>query len=68
MQKRLDLIEARVVTDAPLTPAQEAALRERVLSQLPPGLQLQVARVERIERGASGKFEEFLSEVSAAPR
>jgi hypothetical protein len=29
---------------------------------------LRIAYCERIERSASGKFEDFVSEVSAAPR
>jgi phenylacetate-CoA ligase len=68
VQKSPDLIEARIVAAAPLSAAQEAAFRERVLSQLPPGLRLQFSYPERIERGAGGKFEEFVSEISAAPQ
>ena len=68
VQKGFDLVEARIVADAPFTAAQDAAFRERVLSQLPAGMRLQVSYPDRIERSASGKFEEFVSEVSAAPR
>ena len=68
VQKGFDLIEARLVVAAPLTPAQEQAFRERVLSQLPAGMTLQIVYRERLERSASGKFEDFVSEVSAAPR
>jgi phenylacetate-CoA ligase len=68
VQKTLDLVEARLVVGAALTPAQETRFRERVQSQLPPGVHLRIAYCERIERSASGKFEDFVSEVSAAPR
>jgi phenylacetate-CoA ligase len=68
VQKSHELVEARVVVASPFTPEQEARFRERVLSQLPPGMRLQLAYVERIERSASGKFEDFVSELSAAPR
>ena len=68
VQKGLDLVEARIVAATPFTATQEATFRNRVLSQLPPGLRLQFSYPDRIERGAGGKFEEFLSEVSVAPR
>lgn len=68
VQKSPELIEARIVAAAPLSPAQETVFRDRVLSQLPSGLRLQFSYPARIERGAGGKFEEFVSEVSAAPR
>jgi phenylacetate-CoA ligase len=68
VQKAFDRVEARLVVAVPLTPAQEQAFRERVLSQLPAGMTLQVVYCDRLERSASGKFEDFVSEVSAAPR
>ena len=63
VQKTHELVEARLVASAPLTPQQEARFRERVLSQLPEGMRLQLSYVERIERTASGKFEDFVSEL-----
>jgi phenylacetate-coenzyme A ligase PaaK-like adenylate-forming protein len=68
VQKTHELVEARLVVAAPLTPGQEARFRERVLSQLPSGMRVQLSYVERIERSASGKFEDFVCELSAAPR
>ncbi|MGE0388427.1 MAG: phenylacetate--CoA ligase family protein [Gammaproteobacteria bacterium] len=66
VQKAYDLVEARLVVATPLSPAQESAFRDRVQSQLPPGVRLAIAYCERIERSASGKFEDFVSEVNAA--
>ena len=63
VQKAYDLVEARLVVGAPLTPAQEQRFHERVQSQLPPGVRLRIAYCERIERGAGGKFEDFVSEL-----
>lgn len=68
VQKTHTLVQARLVVAAPLTPEQEQRFRARVLSQLPAGMRLQLSYVERIERSASGKFEDFVSELSAAPR
>ena len=66
VQKNYGLIEARLVTAAPLTPQQEAALRALVLARLPPGLRLEFVYCDAIGRGPGGKFEEFISEVAEA--
>lgn len=68
VQKSVGLVEARLVVAAPLAPEQERAFVERVRSQLPAGIELRVVYCERLERGASGKFEDFVSEVSASPQ
>jgi phenylacetate-CoA ligase len=68
VQKDFTTIEARIVAERPLMPDQEARIRERVLSMLPTGLGLRFAYVDSLPRSASGKFEEFVSEVSAAPQ
>jgi phenylacetate-CoA ligase len=68
VQKTHDLVEAHVVASPPLSASQEAAFCARVLSMLPPGVQLRIVYRESIPRSASGKFEDFVSEVSAAPR
>ena len=65
VQKTPQRIDARLVVSTPLNAEQETRFRERVTSQLPPGIELHVVYVERLERGASGKYEEFLSEVAA---
>lgn len=66
VQKSYDLVEARLVTAAPLAPEQEEKLRGLILSRLPRGFQVEFAYFDRIARGAGGKFEDFYSEVSAA--
>ncbi|HUJ85932.1 MAG TPA: AMP-binding protein [Burkholderiales bacterium] len=65
VQKRHDLVEARIVASAPLEAAQEAELRARILSRLPPGIALELSYPARIERSAGGKFEDFVCELSA---
>jgi len=67
VQKEFDLLEVRLVVASPLTPMQEQRLRELILSGLPPGLRLQFSYRREIPRGAGGKFEDFVSEVSARP-
>jgi len=68
VQKTTELVEARLVVDRPLTEAEEALVVARIRSQLPAGMQVQVTYRERLERSASGKFEDFVSEVSAGPK
>lgn len=66
VQKRFDLIEARLVTRSPLTAQQEDGLRRHVLSRLPPGFELKFVYCDKIPRSAGGKYEDFMSEVAAA--
>jgi phenylacetate-CoA ligase len=68
VQKSYDLIEARFVVRGPLTREQEAKLQEMMLSRLPAGFRIEIVYVDRIPRGAGGKFEEFVSEVTDASR
>jgi len=64
VQKSTTLIEARIVAATPLDARQEAQLRERVATRIPPGMELRITYCERIERSASGKFEDYLSEIA----
>jgi phenylacetate-CoA ligase len=66
VQKSYDLIEMRLVATK-LSPDQEAKLRARILDCLPAGFDLRLAYADDIGRGASGKFEEFVSEVAPTP-
>lgn len=68
VQKAYDLIEARLVTATPLTPAQEERLRALILSRLPRGFRVRFAYRDSIPRSAGGKFEDFFSEVSDVSR
>jgi phenylacetate-CoA ligase len=65
VQKSFELIEARLVTAAPLDAAQEAKLRELIAKRLPGGFRVEFAYPAAIERSAGGKYEDFVSEVSA---
>jgi phenylacetate-CoA ligase len=65
VQTSLDLVEARLVCDAPLSRTQEALLVERIRARLPAGFSVRIAYVADIPRSASGKFEDFVSEVAA---
>jgi phenylacetate-CoA ligase len=66
VQKSFDLVEARLVVETPLSPEQEALIRQRVLTQLPAGMRLDIVYRDRLERTAGGKFEDFVSEISSA--
>jgi phenylacetate-CoA ligase len=66
VQKSYELVEARLVLGARLTAAQEAQFRAHIQSLLPPGMRVELVCCDRIERSASGKFEDLVSEVSAS--
>ena len=66
VQKRVDLLEARLVTASPLTVEQEGLLRHHILERLPAGLQLTFRYFPEIPRSAGGKFEEFVSKLDGA--
>jgi len=66
VQKTFDLVEARLVTDARLDTSQEDSLRQRVMSRLPAGIEVRIVYCTEIPRSASGKFEDFVSEVASA--
>ena len=63
VQKSYQLLEARLVSAAPLDASQEARLREMILAAMPPGMQVVFRYFDDIPRGAGGKFEDFISEV-----
>lgn len=63
VQKSFDLVEARLVVAEPLTGEQQEQVRERISFQLPDGVELAVTYCDYLERSASGKFEDFVSEV-----
>lgn len=65
VQTAYDLVEARLVTPAPLTAEEKERLQAIVAARLPRGIRVVVVRVDAIPRSASGKFEDFVSEVGA---
>lgn len=64
VQKDFDTLEVRMVVGRPLTKDEESRLRDLILSGLPAGMRLDFAYCSSILRGAGGKFEDFISEVS----
>ena len=63
VQKRFDLLEARLVVAAPLDAADEEVLRKLILGRVPPGFALEFSYPERLARGPGGKFEELVIEL-----
>jgi len=65
VQHSTHALEARLVVERALTPAEEDALRELILRRIGHPFRLTFAYCDRIERGAGGKFEEFVSRIDA---
>jgi len=64
-QTALDKFEFDIVSDRPLTLAEENDIRKKMDVYLEPGLLLKINRVEKIKRPSSGKIKHFYSEVTA---
>lgn len=67
IQHGLDDIELKLVTAAPLGPADEARLRDWLHQRSGYPFQLRFSYVAEIPRGPSGKLETFISRVPAQP-
>ena len=65
VQKSFERIEARLVTERPLTRAEERSLRAYIQAALPCRFEIGFAYPAEISRNASGKFENFVCEVQA---
>ena len=63
VQQDLENIEGRLVAERELTPEEESKLRESILSKLGYPFKLTFTYHEEIPRGASGKYEDFVSMV-----
>jgi len=63
-QKDAEWIEGRLVTERPLTAAEEAQLRAHIQSRLPWPFRITFAHCDEIPRNAGGKFENFVSELA----
>jgi phenylacetate-CoA ligase len=61
VQSALDTIQLRLVLNRPLTEDEERRIAELVRSALQYPFRVEIAPVSSIERGPTGKFEEFLS-------
>jgi phenylacetate-CoA ligase len=64
VQKQFDVIEARLVTSAPLGAELEDRLRRHMQAHIPPGIRIEIVYCEEISRGTGGKYEDFISEVA----
>ena len=65
VQTKRDHLEARLVTDRPLSNDEEARLGAHILTRFPDGLSVSFVYPDAIGRGPGGKFEDFTSEVDA---
>jgi phenylacetate-CoA ligase len=64
VQKTATRLEARLVTERPLTPDEESAVRAHILAALPCRFELVFAYEDVIPHNATGKFETFVCEVA----
>jgi phenylacetate-CoA ligase len=64
VQHSLTGIEVQMVTDRPLTADEETVLRDALHARLRYPFDVRFARVDRIERGAGYKFEDFVCQVT----
>ena len=65
VQKTTARVEARLVTERPLTSSEEEALRAHIRAQHEWSFEIDFTYHDEIPRSASGKFEPFLSELGA---
>jgi phenylacetate-CoA ligase len=66
VQVALDRIEYRYVPEVPGAPVDVAGLTAFARERLHPSINVDVVAVERIERSAGGKYEDYVSLVAAA--
>ena len=64
VQKTATRLEARLVTERPLTPDEESSVRAHILAALPCRFELVFAYYDLIPHNRSGKFETFVCEVT----
>ncbi len=61
VQHAIDRLEARLVVERPLSPAEEGRIRANLLKKLGCTMRIDISYPECIERGPAWKFEEFRS-------
>lgn len=64
VQKDPGTLEFRLVTARALTVGEQNEIRTLILERLPCPFDIAIKRVDRIERGPGGKFEDFYSEIA----
>ena len=64
VQQRSDTVTVRLVAESRLTPGQERQLAASLCERFGYPLTIIFEYPEKIERSRSGKFEDFISEVS----
>ena len=67
VQHTVDTLEAKLVTQRPLSPDEEAALEEVITARLLFPMKVSFSYHAEIPRSAGGKYEDFVSHVSANP-
>ena len=65
IQKTPERLEVRLVAGSRLTEAEETALRDLIIGRLGHRFDIALSYVDEIPRSAGGKFEDFISEVTA---
>ena len=63
VQKSLDLVEARLIVDTPLSAEQEKVVRALFASHVPSGITIEIVYVDRFPGSSGGKYEYFVSEL-----
>ena len=67
VQKSREALEVRLVAARPLTPGEEAAIRGLIHGEVGSAFAIAFTYVDEIARSKGGKFEDFRSEIAAAP-
>lgn len=67
VQTSFDRLELRLVTARPLTPAEEERMRQHVQARLPAPFEINFSYCDAIARSTGGKYEDFISLVTAPP-
>ncbi len=68
IQKAVSHIELRLVVDGELDAGQEKALKALIVERLDRPVEVTIVCMDEIPRSASGKYEDFMSEVTADGR
>ncbi len=63
VQKSTAALEARLVTERPLTPDEEERLARHITSRIPAPMSVAFTYLDEIPRSAGGKFEDFKTEI-----